>query len=103
MMYQEEPRNYYDERDIMLYVRRQALLRNKQNKLELLESAIESQIELDIEFIMGLYDNYKVINTDYGFDLYVMATKDVWAYYVAFINASEDYTKFVADHIGYHL
>ena len=95
--------NECNERDLMLYARRQALLRNKQNKIDLLESAIENQMELDIEFIMGLFSKYEVVNTDCGFNLYVMVNEDVWSYYVAFICADEEYTKFVVDHIGYNL
>lgn len=93
--------NYMNEMDLMVEARKEALLRGKINKLELMETARDNELILDMEYIMGLYDNYRIVNSECGFNLYVMVNDDVWSYYIGFVCADDNYESFIVDHIGF--
>lgn len=85
---------------LMVEARKRALLSNG-TMLDRIRTAMEHEVELSFEEIMNMFTSTEVVPTDGGFNLYVYATKDVWAFSISFLCADFEYSTFIVDSINY--
>lgn len=89
-----------DMKELMVCVKK-VMMSNYEKQLNELSEAINNGAEVSMQRILNMFSDYDIVNSEYGFTMYVLAPDNSWIFGVEFICVDEDYNVLLVDSIIY--